>query len=559
MHDRPRVSFVRMSVLQRRKRNELPLQKKVELIKKADANPSFGIRKLAELFECGRTQVSVILKSRAKFLDLYESNASSKLVRKRERTAQYTDINVALHEWFVLATSKNIYPDGPLLSCKAKEIAERMGISEFKASNGWLHKWKQRYNIKQVSICGESADVRGDTVTSWKERLPEIVSGYAQRDIWNLDETGLFWKALPDKGFAEKASKCKGGKKIKVRITVALIVDALGETQRPIVIGMSANPRCFKNVKKDQLPVDYYSQKKAWMTGEILNDVLLKINRRLQVSKRSILLLLDNAGCHPADMKGRFSNTKIIFLPPNTTSMLQPLDLGIIQNFKVHYRKLFLGFILTKIDECSNASEIVKSVTILHSIRWIAQAWAQVRQDTIQKCFRRAGVLADGEILASALSESADPFSDLDDELELEDLISKVHGGTESCQATEFVSGDDCLQVCQEFGEEWEDTFLDNISSSCKRADGGEEEELEEIEEANEEDESDHEELCANPISSMKEAIMAMENVYSYLEQKGHTSLASDSMKLHSDLSTAHRCELGASKQTTLQEYFTVD
>ena len=155
MHDRPLVSFVRMSVLQRRKRNELPLQKKVDLINKADANPSFGIRKLAELFECGRTQVSVILKSRVKFLDLYESNASSKLVRKRERTTQYTDINVALHEWFVLATSKNIYPDGPLLSCKAKEIAERMGISEFKASNGWLHKWKQRYNSKClfVRIC----------------------------------------------------------------------------------------------------------------------------------------------------------------------------------------------------------------------------------------------------------------------------------------------------------------------------------------------------------------------------------------------------------------------
>ena len=112
MHDHPCVSFVRMSIHQRRKRNELSLQKKVELIKKAAANPSFGIRKLAELFECGRTQVSGILKSRAKFLDLYESNALSKLVRKRERNAQYTDINVALHEWFVLATSKNIYRDG---------------------------------------------------------------------------------------------------------------------------------------------------------------------------------------------------------------------------------------------------------------------------------------------------------------------------------------------------------------------------------------------------------------------------------------------------------------
>ena len=58
-----------------------------------------------------------------------------------------------------------------------------MGISEFKASNGWLQKWKQRYNIKQVSICGESGDVQGDTVTSWKEHLPEIVSGYAQSEI----------------------------------------------------------------------------------------------------------------------------------------------------------------------------------------------------------------------------------------------------------------------------------------------------------------------------------------------------------------------------------------
>ena len=77
--------------------------------------------------------------------------------------------------------------------------------------------------------------------------------------------------------------------------------------------------------------------------------------------------------------------------------------------------------------------------------------------------------------------------------------------------------------------------FLNNISSSCKQVDGGEEEELEEVEEVeeepnDEEDESEHEELCANAISSMKEAIMAVENVYSYLEQKGHTSLANDSI-----------------------------
>ena len=52
-------------------------------------------------------------------------------------------------------------------------------------------------NIKELQISGESGDVEGPTVDSWL-RLPELVTGYAQNDIWNMDETGPFWKALPD-------------------------------------------------------------------------------------------------------------------------------------------------------------------------------------------------------------------------------------------------------------------------------------------------------------------------------------------------------------------------
>ncbi len=52
-----------------------------------------------------------------------------------------------------------------------------------------------------MKISGESGDVEGVTIDSWKERLPELVEGYSTDDIWNMDETGLFWRALPDKGF----------------------------------------------------------------------------------------------------------------------------------------------------------------------------------------------------------------------------------------------------------------------------------------------------------------------------------------------------------------------
>ena len=106
------------------------------------------------------------------------------------------------------------------------------------------------------------------------------------------------------------------------------------------------------------------------MTGEILDEVLTKLNRCLSSCSRSVVLLMDNAGCHPHELKEKYSNIKIVFLPPNTTSHIQPLDLGIIQNFKIHYRKLLLCFVLSKIDETDDtASQIVNSVS--KAIRWV--------------------------------------------------------------------------------------------------------------------------------------------------------------------------------------------
>ena len=57
--------------------------------------------------------------------------------------------------------------------------------------------------LSQVVVSGEAGDIRGETVSSWKERLPEVV-GYDAKDVWNLDETGCFWWALPEKRFGNK-------------------------------------------------------------------------------------------------------------------------------------------------------------------------------------------------------------------------------------------------------------------------------------------------------------------------------------------------------------------
>lgn len=69
-----------------------------------------------------------------------------------------------------------------------------------------------------------------------------------------------------------------------------------------------------------------------------------------------------------------------------------------------------MKYVLSKIDACETASEVVNSVNILTAIRWVAQAWKKVKAETISKCFRKAGVLDSGMDVVSCDMEEEDPF-----------------------------------------------------------------------------------------------------------------------------------------------------
>ena len=60
------------------------------------------------------------------------------------------EVNKALHEWHLIACSKNSYPGGSQLIEKAKEIAKHFGNTDIACSRGWLDKWKTRYNVKML-------------------------------------------------------------------------------------------------------------------------------------------------------------------------------------------------------------------------------------------------------------------------------------------------------------------------------------------------------------------------------------------------------------------------
>ncbi|XP_071043603.1 tigger transposable element-derived protein 6-like [Parasteatoda tepidariorum] len=204
--------------------------------------------------------------------------------------------------------------------------------------------------------------------------------------VRNADETGLFYQLMPDKTMAFKGENCKGGKKSKQRLTVLLCANSTGTDKlKPFVIGKYAKPRCFKNVTS--LPVDYKANKRAWMTEEIFNNWLLDVDKEMKRKKKKIALLVDN--CTPHNNP---PNIKLFYFPPNCTSILQPLDLGIIKCFKGYYRKRLVQNVVYNLD---NKLPNPYAVDVKNACDWISGGWNSLTQSTIQNCWKKASFFED--------------------------------------------------------------------------------------------------------------------------------------------------------------------
>lgn len=131
---------------------------------------------------------------------------------------------------------------------------------------------------------GESASVDIEALEIDLQSLRQTLQSYLNDDIYNMDETGLYWKARPDRTLASE--EITGGKKEKARITANFCCNASGSDKLPIqFIGKAKNPRCFKNQNQEsgygmeiqseslddredfQRMIDLVQQMNDWMEG----------------------------------------------------------------------------------------------------------------------------------------------------------------------------------------------------------------------------------------------------------------------------------------------------
>lgn len=179
-----------------KKRRNLDFATKLKAIQRVEA----GEKSLTVADDIGipRSTLSTLLKNKA---DIKAKAAEQRTSGAcRVRAAAHGKVEKALYAWFLEVRAKNIPVDGPMLMAKAKWFAAALGEDNFGDNTGWLHRFKQRYNIVGKTISGESEAVRSQDIQQWlTKEWPEISAKFSPAEIFNADETGLFWQMLPSK------------------------------------------------------------------------------------------------------------------------------------------------------------------------------------------------------------------------------------------------------------------------------------------------------------------------------------------------------------------------
>ncbi|XP_055634227.1 tigger transposable element-derived protein 1-like [Toxorhynchites rutilus septentrionalis] len=284
---------------------------------------------------------------------------------------------------------------------------------EFSASKGWFYRFIRKHSIRNVQIKGESASADLKAAKSYPAEFKQLIEDgkYHPDQVFNADETGVFWKKMPSRTYVAKAEKSASGFKVaKDRITLLFCSNASGDRMlKPLLLHKSLRPRSMKCLNFNDLPVHWMSNAKAWVTQEIFRRWLEECfvpEGKPYLAKKGlefrVLLVIDNA---PGHLRVEHPNVQIVFLPPNTTSLIQPLDQGIIATFKRHYIKTTFRYILNEID-----TESIEVAVKLLKRSTLNACWKPLWPDCVHSSMPASN--EEGEILLLAHAVGGEGFDD---------------------------------------------------------------------------------------------------------------------------------------------------
>lgn len=161
--------------------------------KKQTKTATHFIEKYPEL-RFGQPRLSEWLKDEKKMRDEY--NAGLGLHSKRKTSTEHPQVNHALETWVTQAEHLGMVLTGPVIRAMWKRFADLFKIPEedcLNLSDGWLTSFKNRTGLRSIRRHGEAGSASSDTVNAERARVRAITDLYLPANIYNMDETGLFY------------------------------------------------------------------------------------------------------------------------------------------------------------------------------------------------------------------------------------------------------------------------------------------------------------------------------------------------------------------------------
>lgn len=256
-----------------KKLNVLTLQQKADILERIKKGAS--VTTLAKQYNVAKSSICNFKKNENVILKRVLNTYSGPGKRKTLKKSEFPKMEKCLYRWFVRMRNKNWPVSGMMLKEKAKQLHFKLNDSKttFTASSGWLMRFKKRYGIRLLKITGEKLSSQPELVDPFKKKLKEKIEEMqlSKDQLYNADESGLFWKILPQKTYVTASEKSAPGTKTeKQRVTFLCGANASGTHKlKLLVIGKAKNPRSFKHFA---CPTEYKSSKSSWMTAAIFSQ-----------------------------------------------------------------------------------------------------------------------------------------------------------------------------------------------------------------------------------------------------------------------------------------------
>ena len=126
-----------------------------------------------------------------------------------------------------------------------------------------------------------------------------MLQKFKPKDIYIVDETGLFYSAAQNGSLVYKHEALSDSKKAVDSKTCVGLFALRIRLHKLLVIGKNVESRFFNELGSDSLPAQHHANKNAWMSSLVFEKWLTDWDKELRLMSRKILLILNNFDPHP--------------------------------------------------------------------------------------------------------------------------------------------------------------------------------------------------------------------------------------------------------------------